>query len=54
MLEKLILEFIQRKPISLNDLVSKLKCQKKEIKPILKELIDNNKITLFQEKYKSN
>jgi len=54
MLEKLILEFIQRKPISLNDLVSKLKYHKEEIKPLLKELIDNKKITLFQGKYQSN
>lgn len=54
MLEKLILEFIQRKPRSLNDLVSILKCDREEIKPILKDLMGNDKISLFQGKYQSN
>ena len=54
MLEKLILEFIQRKPRSLKDLVSILKCDKEEIKPIIKELIKNDKISLSKVKYRSN
>ena len=54
MLEKLILEFIQRKPRSLNDLVSILKCGREEIKPILKDLMENDKISLSQGKYQSN
>ena len=54
MLEKLILEFIKRKPRSLNDLVSILKCDREEIKSVLKDLIENDEILLYQEKYKSN
>ena len=38
MLENLIIEFIQKKPRSLNDLVSILKCDENEIKQILEEL----------------
>jgi len=52
-LEKLILEFIRRKPRSLNDLVSILKCDREEINPILKDLMGNDKISLFQGKYQS-
>ncbi len=53
MLEKLILEFIRRKPRSLNDLISILKCDKEEIVPILKDLIENYQISLSQGKYQT-
>jgi hypothetical protein len=36
------------------DLVSILKCDKEEIKPIIKELIKNDKISLSKGKYRSN
>jgi len=52
-LEKLILEFIRRKPRSLNDLVSILKCDREEINTILRDLMGNDKISLFQGKYQS-
>ena len=51
MLEKLILEFIQKKPRLLNDLVSILKCDKNEIKQILEELIKQDKISRFKGKF---
>ena len=41
-------------PRSLNDLVSILKCGREEIKPILKDLMENDKISLSQGKYQSN
>lgn len=54
MLEKLILEFIQKKSRSLNDLVSILKCDKNEIKQILEELIKQDKISINKGKYTLN
>lgn len=54
MLEKLILEFIQRKPHSLNDLVSILKCDKEEIKDILEEFIKQGKMSKSKDKYHFN
>lgn len=54
MLEKLIFEFIQRKPRNLNDLVSILKLNKEEIQTVIEDLLDTNKISLLQGKYKSN
>jgi hypothetical protein len=54
MLEKLILEFIQKKPRSLNDLVSILKCNKNEIKQILEELVKEDKISNFKGKFNFN
>jgi predicted HTH domain antitoxin len=54
MLEKLIIEFIQKKQRSLNDLVSILKCDKNEIKQILEELVEQNKISRFKEKFYFN
>ena len=51
MLEKLILEFIQKKPCSLNDLVSILKCDKNEIKQILEDLIKQDKISRSKGKF---
>ena len=48
MLEKLIIEFIRKKPRSLNDLVSILKADKKEISQILEELVQQNKISKFK------
>jgi len=50
MLEKLILEFIQKKPRSLNDLASILKCDKNEIKQVLEELIKQSKISKIKGK----
>ena len=52
MLEKLILELIRKKPRSINDLLLILKFEKEEIKPILKDLISNRKISLIEEKYR--
>jgi len=43
-LEKLIIEFIQKKPCSLNDLVSILRYDRDEIRQILEELTQRNKI----------
>lgn len=54
MLEKLIIEFLQKKPRSLNDLISILKCDKNEIKQILEELIKQNKISRFKGKFNLN
>ena len=54
MLEKLIFELIRKKPRSINDLISILKCEKEEIKPILKDLMSNRKIFLIKEKYRDN
>ena len=54
MLEKVVLELIQRKPRSLKDLVSILKCDRGEINPILEDLMEKDKISLFQGKYQSN
>jgi len=51
MLEKLILELIQNKPRSLNDLVSILKCDKNEIKQILEDLIKQDKISRAKGKF---
>ena len=51
MLEKLILEYIQKKPRSLNDLTSILKCEKNEIKQILEELIKQDKILRSKGKF---
>ena len=51
MLEKLILEFIQNKPRSLNDLVSILKCDKNEIQQILEDLIKQDKISKSRGKF---
>jgi len=51
MLEKLILEFIQKKPRSLNDLSSILKCDKNEIKQILEILLKQDKISRFKGKF---
>lgn len=50
-LEKLIIEFIQKKPRSLNDLVTMLKCSKDEIRQILEELIQQKKISKFKGKF---
>jgi len=50
-LEKLILEFIQKKPRSLNDLLLILKCDKNEIKQILEDLIKQDKISRFKGKF---
>ena len=54
MLEKIILELIQRKPRSLKDLVLILKCESKEIQQILNDFIENDKIVLSQGRYQSN
>jgi len=54
MLEKLIIEFIQKKQRSLNDLVSILKCDKNEIKQILEELVKENKLSRFKGKFYFN
>ena len=54
MLEKLILEFIQKKPRSLNDLVSILKCNKNEIKQILEDLIKQDKISRYKGNFTLN
>ena len=54
MLEKLILEFIQKKPRSIHDLASILKCDKNEIKQILEYLIKQDKISRFKGKYNLN
>ena len=54
MLEKVVLELIQRKPRSLKDLVLILKCESKEIKQILNDLLENDKILLSKGKYQSN
>jgi uncharacterized nucleotidyltransferase DUF6036 len=51
MLEKLILEFIQKKPRSVNDLASILKCDKDEIKQVLEELLKQDKISNFKGKF---
>jgi len=51
MLEKLILEFIQKKPRSLNDLASIFKCDKNEIKQILEDLIKQNIISKSKGKF---
>lgn len=51
MLEKLILRFIQKKPCSLHDLSSTLKCDKNEIIQILEELIKQDKISRFKGKF---
>lgn len=51
MLEKLILKFIQKKPRSLNNLASILKCDKNEIKQILEDQIKQHKISRFKGKY---
>ena len=53
-LEKLILEFIQRKPRSLYDLVSVLKCDKEEIKKVLEKYTEQNKISKFKGKFYFN
>ncbi|OYT28151.1 hypothetical protein B6U98_05480 [Thermoplasmatales archaeon ex4572_165] len=54
MLEKLILEFIQKKPRSLNDLASIFKCDKNEIKRILEELMKQDKISRVRGKFNLN
>ncbi len=54
MLEKLIFEFIQKKPRSLNDLASILKCDKNEIKQIIEELIKQDKISKINGKFTLN
>lgn len=51
MLEKLIIEFIKQKPRSLTELISKLRCEKEEIKQILEELIKRNKISASKGKF---
>jgi len=51
MLEKLILEFIQKKPRSLNDLISIFKCDKNEIKQIIEDLKKQNIISKSKEKF---
>ena len=51
MLEKLILEFIQKKPRSPNDLATILKCDKNEIKQILEELTKQDKISKSRGKF---
>lgn len=51
MLEKLIIEFIQKKPCSLNDLASILKCDKNEIKQIIEELIKQDKLSKINGKF---
>ena len=51
MLEKLIIEFIQKKPHSINNLSSILKCDKNEIKQILEDLIKQNKISRSKGKF---
>lgn len=50
-LEKLIIEFIQKKPRSLNDLVSILKYGRDEIRQILEELTQQNKILKSKGKF---
>jgi len=52
MLEQIILKLIRKKPRSINDLLSILKCEREEIRPILKDLMSSNKISLFKEKYR--
>ena len=54
MLEKLIIEFIQKKPRSLNDLVSILKCDKEEIEQTLEELIEQDKLLKSKGKFYRN
>jgi len=51
MLEKLILEFIKKKPRTINDLVSILNCDKNEIIKILEDLIKQDKISRFKGKF---
>jgi len=51
MLEKLIIEFIQQKPRSLNELVSKLKCDKEEVKRVLEKIIKEDKISKSNGKF---
>ncbi|MBS3749838.1 MAG: hypothetical protein KGY65_08550 [Candidatus Thermoplasmatota archaeon] len=51
MIEKIILDLIQRKPQSLDNLESKVKIEKEEIKTFIKKLIDADKIILSNGKY---
>lgn len=50
-LEKLVIEFIQKKPCSLNNLAAILKCSKDEIRQILEELMQQNKISKYKGKF---
>ncbi len=54
MLEKFVIEFIQQKPLSLNELVSKLKCGKEEIKRVLEKFIEKDKILKSNGKFYLN
>jgi len=51
MIESLIIEFIQRKPRTLNQISSLLKINKKELQPILDEYIKKDKIKHIHGKY---
>ncbi len=51
MMEKLMIEFVRRKPLSLDDLAFKLKSDKKEIRAILDRLINQDKIKKLDETY---
>lgn len=50
-LEKLIIEFIKQKPRSLKELISILKYDKKEIKQIIENLIQQKKISKSNKKF---
>ena len=50
-LEKLIIEFVKKKPCSISDLEKKLKCDKEEIQTILNKLLDRKLITIDKGKY---
>ncbi|HMA83148.1 MAG TPA: DUF6036 family nucleotidyltransferase [Candidatus Thermoplasmatota archaeon] len=51
MIERIILDLIQQKPKSLDDLESKVKIDKEGIKPFIKKLIDTDKIIFSNGKY---
>jgi hypothetical protein len=50
-MERLVVEFIKKKPRTINDLVSLLKCEKKEIQQILGKLQKNGNIIKKDEIY---
>ena len=51
MMERLVVEFIKKKPRTINDLVSLLKCEKKEIQQILNKLQKNEDIVKKADTY---
>ena len=54
MMERLIVEFIKKKPRTISDLVSLLKCEKKEIQDVLDKLQKNKNIVKKDDKYFNN